>query len=344
MGKDPPCYRGRRPEEEGGRERTSEELARTIATTICGDIVNLLMVAVNSGIERIEEEREAEEERRRERDEQRRRDIQAHRNVSYRQLCPRTKKRKRHLGLHGGKVKETSKRTRTLLNRLSSLQGFKKTSNTRNTYFKNLAVTHARIFRRNGEIKCRMCGARFSFTRALYHHVTRVHCRSTRKLEFSEEERATALAALYPPEHTVKRLDPKKKYVCAVCKSVCDLLGLFVHMKQVHFGLLCQYCLKLFKNIKCMKQHMKLHNKTARINCSICEKSFSTKAYLTSHMRTHGIVKHKFSCSQCSFVTHYETSIAYHKMAHAGEKPFSCPECLMRFISMSNFKKHMKKH
>ena len=249
MGKDPPCYRGRRPEEEGGRERTSEELARTIATTICGDIVNLVMVAVNSGIERIEEEREAEEERRRERDEQRRRDIQAHRNVSYRQLCPRTKKRKRHLGLHGGKVKETSKRTRTLLNRLSSLQGFKKTSNTRNTYFKNLAVTHARIFRRNGEIKCRMCGARFSFTRALYHHVTRVHCRSTRKLEFSEEERATALAALYPPEHTVKRLDPKKKYVCAVCKSVCDLLGLFVHMKQVHFGLLCQYCLKLFKKV-----------------------------------------------------------------------------------------------
>ena len=58
------------------------------------------------------------------------------------------------------------------------------------------------------------------------------------------------MAALYPPEHTVKRLDPKKKYVCAVCKSVCDLLGLFVHMKQVHYGLLCQYCLKLFKKVQ----------------------------------------------------------------------------------------------
>ena len=88
MGKEPPCYRGRRPEEEGGRERTAQELARSIANTICGDMVNLVMVAVNTRIEGIEERREAEAERRREKEEQRRRDIQAHRNVTYRQLNP----------------------------------------------------------------------------------------------------------------------------------------------------------------------------------------------------------------------------------------------------------------
>ena len=91
MGKEPPCYRGRRPEEEGGRERTAQELARSIANTICGDMVNLVMVAVNTRIEGIEERREAEEERRREKEEQRRRDIQAHRNVTYRQLNPRVR-------------------------------------------------------------------------------------------------------------------------------------------------------------------------------------------------------------------------------------------------------------
>ena len=88
VGKEAPCYRGRRPEEEGGRERTAQELARSISTTICGDMVNLVMAAVNTRIGRIEERREAEEERMRERDEQRRRDIQAHRNVTYRQLFP----------------------------------------------------------------------------------------------------------------------------------------------------------------------------------------------------------------------------------------------------------------
>ena len=51
-------------------------------------MINLLMVAVNSRIEMIEERREAEEQRMRERDEQRMREIQAHRNVTYRQLFP----------------------------------------------------------------------------------------------------------------------------------------------------------------------------------------------------------------------------------------------------------------
>ena len=35
------------------------------------------------------------------------------------------------------------------------------------------------------------------------------------------------------PPSSALLLDPKKKYVCAVCKSVCDLYGLFLHMKQV---------------------------------------------------------------------------------------------------------------
>ena len=179
-------------------------------------------------------------------------------------------KRKKRLSLatlHGGRVKKKTqpRNTSRILHTALPSSKRSKLHFKKKGLAKKLAVTHARMFRSRGEIKCRICDARlidnshfsftnscprFGFTRALYHHVTRVHCRTARKLEFSEEERASALAALYPPEHTVKRLDPKKKYVCAVCKSVCDLLGLFVHMKQVHFGLLCQYCLKLFKKVR----------------------------------------------------------------------------------------------
>ena len=35
------------------------------------------------------------------------------------------------------------------------------------------------------------------------------------------------------PKSRAKPMNPKKKYVCAVCKSPCDLYGLFFHMKQV---------------------------------------------------------------------------------------------------------------
>ena len=163
VGKEAPCYRGRRPEEEGGRERTAQELARSIATTISGDMVNLVMVAVNARIERIEERREAEEERMRERDEQRRRDIQAHRNVTYRQLFPLVKKRRKRLGLAalgGGRIKKTQAKKTSASGRLATTQVYSRRSNKKKVLLKNKTATHARIFRCHGEIKCRICGAR----------------------------------------------------------------------------------------------------------------------------------------------------------------------------------------
>ena len=48
----------------------------------------------------------------------------------------------------------------------------------------------------------------------------------------STEEKSTILSMLYPKSRA-KQMNPKKKYVCAVCKSSCDLYGLFNHMKQV---------------------------------------------------------------------------------------------------------------
>ena len=54
------------------------------------------------------------------------------------------------------------------------------------------------------------------------------------------EEKRKALGTLYPKQ-IVKTMNPKKKYVCAVCKSVCDLYGLFVHMKQVKLHSLAFY-------------------------------------------------------------------------------------------------------
>ena len=72
----------------------------------------------------------------------------------------------------------------------------------------------------------------------------------------SEEEKARCHGALYAPQ-PVKPMNARKKYVCAVCKSVCDLHGLFLHMKQVHKGLLCQYCLKLFKKVPDLESHMR---------------------------------------------------------------------------------------
>ena len=132
-------------------------------------MVNLVMVGVNTRIERIEERREAEEERMREREEQRRRDIQAHRNVTYRQLVTKVKKGRKGLGLAtqgGGRIKKKTQPQKTSQpdsansRRLATAQVNSRRLKKRKDLLKNLAVTHACIFRSRGEIKCRICGAR----------------------------------------------------------------------------------------------------------------------------------------------------------------------------------------
>ena len=105
----------------------------------------------------------------RERDEQRRKDIQAHRNVTYRQLFPLVKKRRKRLGLTsfgGGRIKKKTKPKKTSRpdcansRRSATAQVHSRRSDKRKDLLKKLAVTHARIFRSSGEIKCRICGAR----------------------------------------------------------------------------------------------------------------------------------------------------------------------------------------
>ena len=113
--------------------------------------------------------------------------------------------------------------------------------------------------RRTFSLQCKFCTEKFTFTKALFYHVKIVHILPFMKKrtisEVTPEETARALDLLYPP-NTARQLDSKKKYVCAVCKSVCDLYGLFVHMKTVHHGLLCQYCLKLFKKVRDLESHL----------------------------------------------------------------------------------------
>ena len=99
--------------------------------------------------------------------------------------------------------------------------------------------------------------------------------------ELGDDELGLVLRDIYP-NSAAKTMNPKKKYVCAVCKSVCDLFGLFTHMKTVHKGLLCQYCLKLFKKVADLEIHLKkIHNcKTwyiEKLSVYFCESKSSMK-------------------------------------------------------------------
>ena len=77
-------------------------------------------------------------------------------------------------------------------------------------------------------------------------HVAPVRILEEKEVVVTTQDKMDVLHALYPKLEVQKT---NRKYVCAVCKTVTSLTGLFLHMREVHNGILCQYCLKLFKRV-----------------------------------------------------------------------------------------------
>nr|XP_040572394.1 LOW QUALITY PROTEIN: uncharacterized protein LOC121121511 [Lepeophtheirus salmonis] len=124
---------------------------------------------------------------------------------------------------------------------------------------------------------CRFCKMRLNDSKEIFEHIRIQHFGLTSRLnnscdidakssslpidvELSDIETKMYLNKLYPKQD-VPTKNPKKKYVCGVCQSQFDLHGIFVHMKQVHKGMLCQYCLKLFMEVNELEAHLKRDHK-----------------------------------------------------------------------------------
>ena len=199
---------------------------------------NFVLRSVNKEIDTIEERRAREEKLVKERLEKRRKDLLVLKSIRFHKFAPI------------GKLKKRS------LKRLGPGRSWPRSAN-RIGKAANKPLTRRRqssfSLARRGQLDCRFCSSKFVYTKALFQHVRNVHVapvrrREVKELVISNVERRRVMSRLFPPPKS-RVLDPKKKYVCAVCKSVCDLVGLFIHMKEVHQGLLCQYCLKLFKKV-----------------------------------------------------------------------------------------------
>ena len=223
-------------------------MAHQLNVQFCHALVEtVILLEVNRQIDVFEAERAEEARRNRERDERRRKDILALRGVKFYRFIshqpPRTLKKPKKNELRSG----VSIRSKFQLAKAKHRLVYRRTAVEKS--FVSLPRRAAQLVWRG--IKCRFCSLHFLYTKTFFQHVRSMHIAPIRRgvssqLEIRPGERRRVLSKLYPPI-TARPLDPKKKYVCAVCKSVCDLFGLFLHMKEVHHGLLCQYCLKLFK-------------------------------------------------------------------------------------------------
>ena len=142
--------------------------------------------------------------------------------------------------------------------------------------------------------------------------------KSLASVQIEDSDLGFLLRDLYP-DNFVKTMNPRKKYVCAVCKSVCDLFGLFSHMKTVHKGLLCQYCLKLFKKVADLENHLK---KTHHVY----QRYYHNKKLFEEYSGT----SYTFSCTKCSSFVAFK-NLEAHKCAVDQDKLFECPFCERAF-------------
>lgn len=164
---------------------------------------------------------------------------------------------------------------------------------------------------------------------------------------------------------------------CRVCSKDFgkDIRNYKTHMKE--HGLqeselfACSFCPKTFAKGKHYTQHLKIHVRTQRFSCKLCNasysrkaklgrhmlshsqehqvkkhkcskcpKAFSTKEYLQAHLKVHG--GKKYECDTCGFLCSSPFNLDTHKKKHLGDKPFKCELCEKTFVRRDFLDNHME--
>ncbi|XP_043919872.1 zinc finger protein 366 isoform X2 [Protopterus annectens] len=80
-----------------------------------------------------------------------------------------------------------------------------------------------------------------------------------------------------------------------------------------------------------------------RWQCRLCEKSYTSKYNLVTHILGHSGIK-PYSCSHCGKLFKQLSHLHTHMLTHQGSRPHKCQVCQKAFTQTSHLKRHMMQH
>jgi len=104
---------------------------------------------------------------------------------------------------------------------------------------------------------------------------------------------------------------------------------------------LCHICDFAANTKTILARHLVVHGIGDRFKCDQCDKDFSTKGRLQTHIKTHNSCPQK--CNQCGKMYKTVENLKQHIKGMHSEKRLECDECDQMFSTISRLNKHRKK-
>ena len=107
----------------------------------------------------------------------------------------------------------------------------------------------------------------------------------------------------------------------------------------------CTVCDKPFDRPYRLTRHLEIHDPNRpRMPCSFCNKTFTRKDSMESHIRSAHTANNTFTCEHqdCNKTFSSRSIYLSHLKVHGDTKPYHCQECSMHFTLLFELKEHLK--